>query len=258
MPSVLGACARAGAVARRRGFTLIELLVVIAVITILASLVMPAVVNSIKHAKDASCKSNLHQIGAGFVLYYKQHSGFMPPTGSPSGKPPRRFPYWYDNLTPFVHDAEIFRCPAKQAAKIGYGINHIWCGPDEIYGEGTAMNNVSKDIQTVRNPTATLIICDSGRIDNKDDPPEQWLEKSASNNGGSCFFPYDNTPEQHGTYTWWYKGKTAPAPRHYGFKTTVMFFDAHVEAIETADIIDDFWDEPDCIYDNDGRPPRKL
>ena len=37
-----------------------------------------------------------------------------------------------------------------------------------------------------------------------------------------------------------------------------MFFDTHVEAIKTADIIGDFWDEPGCIYDNDGHPKRKL
>ena len=37
-----------------------------------------------------------------------------------------------------------------------------------------------------------------------------------------------------------------------------MFFDTHVEDIKTADIIGDFWDEPGCIYDNDGHPKRKL
>lgn len=32
---------------------------------------------------------------------------------------------------------------------------------------------------------------------------------------------------------------------------------SHIDGIETADIVDDLWDEPECIYDNDGHPKRK-
>jgi prepilin-type N-terminal cleavage/methylation domain-containing protein/prepilin-type processing-associated H-X9-DG protein len=238
------------------GFTLIELLVVIAVIGILAALLMPAVLRAMKSATATNCKSNLHQIGNAFLLYEKQHGGFMPPTGSPSGSPPHRFPYWYKNLGPFVHDMDLFICPGKKRTKVGYGLNHIWCGPDEIYGEGAAMNNYTKQITQVQNPSGTLIITDSGRISNKDDPPEEWEENNS--NGISCFFPYDNKPDQHGKYTWWYKGKTAPSPRHVGFETMVLFFDGHVDGIPTVDIINDLWDEPGCIYDNEGKPKRKF
>ena len=238
-------------------FTLIELLVVVAVIGILAALLMPAVLSALRSATTTHCKSNLRQIGTGLMAYVTQHDGFVPPTGSPSGAPPHRYPYWYKNLAPFTGGEDIYKCPAKDVAKIGYGINHIWTGPDEIYGEGAAMNNRAKEITSCENPSATLVICDSGKIANKDDPIKDWDETRESNTGGSVFFPYDNKPDEHGTYTWWYKGKTAPSPRHPGLKTGVLFFDGHVEHIETADIIDDLWDEPGCIYDNDGRPKRQ-
>lgn len=240
---------------RRAAFTLIELLVVVAIIGILASLLLPTVVRAMKSATATHCKSNLHQVGTGFLLYEKQHEGFMPPTGSPSGKPPHKFPYWHKNLGPFVNDTGLFRCAAKKRTTVGYGLNHIWCGPDEIYGEGTAMNNYSKQITDVQNPSGTLIITDAGRISNKDDPPKLWMEDSS--NGISCYFPYDNKPKKHGKYTWWYKGVTAPAPRHVGFRTTVLFFDGHIEGIRTTDLISHLWDEPGCLYDNDGRPKRK-
>ena len=242
--------------ARRRhapGFTLIELLVVIAVIGILAALLMPAVLRAMKSATTTSCISNLDQIGAAFIMYTKDNSGFMPARGAP-----KKYPYWFVNLEAYAPNAGVFTCPAKKAAAVGYGLNHIWCGPDEIYGEGAAMNNRAKEITSVTTPSATLIICDSAKLKtNKDEPVETWIEDSASNTGGSTFFPYDNKPDDHGSYTWWYKGKTAPIPRHPGKRTGVLFFDGHVEHPETRDIIDDLWDEPGCLYDNDRHPPRK-
>ena len=53
----------------RRGFTLIELLVVVAVISILATITMPMLLDAIKKSQKAKCKSNLSQLMQGMVLY---------------------------------------------------------------------------------------------------------------------------------------------------------------------------------------------
>jgi len=51
------------------GFTLVELLVVIAVIAILAAMIMPAIHAVRRAAKQATCASNLRQVGAGILAY---------------------------------------------------------------------------------------------------------------------------------------------------------------------------------------------
>jgi prepilin-type N-terminal cleavage/methylation domain-containing protein/prepilin-type processing-associated H-X9-DG protein len=242
---------------RPLGFTLVELLVVVAVIGLLAMLLMPIAGSALRSAGTANCKSNVHQIAAAFVMYMRQHSNFMPPSGSPGAKPPLRFPRWYKNLEVFADDAGVFRCSAKKQAAVGYGLNHMWCGPDQVYGHTSAMNNRSKLFDYVNNPSKTVIICDTGVVQNPDASVDVWTEKVGSNVNGCVRFPYDNKPGEPGEYKWYNKDPRRPFPRHSGRNTVCMFFDGHIETIPTSDILDDLWDEPGCIYDNERQPPRK-
>jgi len=53
----------------RKAFTLIELLVVIAIIAILAAILFPVFAKAREKARQASCQSNLKQIGLSFNMY---------------------------------------------------------------------------------------------------------------------------------------------------------------------------------------------
>src|SRR5579871_6638620 len=63
---------------KRRGFTLIELLVVIAIIAILAAILFPVFAQAREKARQATCLSNLKQLGLAFLMYASDYDGNFP------------------------------------------------------------------------------------------------------------------------------------------------------------------------------------
>ena len=62
----------------RKAFTLIELLIVIVIISILAGMLLPALLSARRKAKQVQCLSNIRQLNQALISYTINHNSYLP------------------------------------------------------------------------------------------------------------------------------------------------------------------------------------
>ncbi len=95
---------------RRRAFTLIELLIVIAIIAVLAAIIFPVFASVREKARQATCASNLRQIGLAYTQYTQDNNEQMPfcrynGANDVQGQHP------FDALMPYLNSRQVWTCP---------------------------------------------------------------------------------------------------------------------------------------------------
>ncbi|MGD9518096.1 MAG: DUF1559 domain-containing protein [Armatimonadota bacterium] len=215
----------------RKGFTLIELLVVIAIIAILAAILFPVFARAREKARQASCQSNLKQIGLANTMYMSDYDGrhsHWTPTlnaGSP-GRVYQNRRYWYEVLVPYMKNEQIWLCPSDQNQQIldaaltnpllvSYGMN---CAYNPTLGApGHGPFNDGSNLR--------------GWIDSGIESPAETIICTDSENIGAMPYGYNDPPfTGSGTYNA-DAVRLAAQSRHNG-TVNALFFDGHVKAMK--------------------------
>jgi prepilin-type N-terminal cleavage/methylation domain-containing protein/prepilin-type processing-associated H-X9-DG protein len=244
--------------APRRGFTLIELLVVIAIIAILAAILFPVFARARDKARQASCLSNLKQIGMALNQYAQDydesHPGvwFGPVARAPWSQPSNDtlFYKWMDAVYPYVKNEQVFNCPSDGVNKKyvfrnrdgsnGYGsyamsqayfrVGDPWTGPASDYNQFVSPGQpFVMRIATIQVPASTVWVLDGGvqGIKNPDwksyefwwyDPPE--INRLFPTPKGTSPRYFQNIVERHSDMT------------------NVIFCDGHAKAVKLEHLIE--------------------
>ncbi|MGI5818854.1 MAG: DUF1559 domain-containing protein [Armatimonadota bacterium] len=226
---------------QRKGFTLIELLVVIAIIAILAAILFPVFARARDKARQASCTSNLKQIGVALMMYAQDYDERFPPYEVNHGTSTRRASAAYDLVHPYINNEEVHVCPSGEydtTSSTGHG-GAATRGGFDVTGPGVLTTGIRSSYSVVRqqsDPAQHVIptpFPSSGRkMAQFERPAETIMVFEAVSyyvgNKAGIGFNNDDTPALwHATTT----GRCGQMMYRHNLQMNVVYADGHVKSV---------------------------
>lgn len=234
----------------RDGFSLIELMVVIAIIAILAALLLTALSQSMRRARQIHCVSNLHQVGIGIQNFVANNHAYPSFQGGTNGD---NSGIWFvqlerggfDNSKPRTNffSEGVWHCPSNGGREWSYAYNTYGVAPIGYNGPA-AMNPkyAALGLYGAYHPGSLSItpVAESEVVS-----PSQMMAVGDSVVGGLDFMRQDlKYLEQHGA-----------SARHRG-RLNVVSCDGHVESPTLKFLFQDTSDDALSRWNRDHQPHR--
>ena len=230
----------------RRAFTLIELLVVIAIIAILAAILFPVFAQAREKARQASCASNLKQMGIAILQYNQDFDEAYAMAMWGSSASGTRCS-WPAMIQPYVKSTAIFTCPSDtgdygktpgtisdpagcSASLTGYSVSYIY----NYYLAGNNNPNggvITSSLPQLPAPATTVMMTDGATTPTVGKNPTEWPARVAASGttaiAGRTSWLLVNANSS--TITSGFADYGAPKARHAQM-TNVLWADGHVKS----------------------------
>lgn len=193
-----------------KAFTLIELLVVIAIISVLATILLPALSKAQEYARAVSCLSREKAMGTAYQMYVSEEDGMVPPAALAGDR------YWYCFLAPFLGIADT-TTSAVYWDHVSTAENLTWTC-NVLHGGGVS-----------------YLMPDNLNYNNAWMMGFRSFSDFDSPGNTICLIDGFSSVVNKGLHWWWPpSGEPSPAAAHLG-ETNILFLDGHA-ASDSGDL----------------------